>query len=302
MIKGEVVDIVKMGTEKYRVDLKDGRKLLSKSVVISVGQGMLRVPTPFSSILASSVRVHHSAKLSQEPYTGQRVLVIGGGSSAAQVSLLACSAGATQVVMCSRRPLVVRPFELESRWVHPRESGLKRFEFYTSHSPAKKLAFIRRERIASVTPFDMDKMQQFVKMGVMELKIANIDSVSEFEHFVRVGFKTNQGENVQEFDRIVLATGFELDVSRISIFQALLKRFHIAQTDGFPQLQQSLRWRADLDIFCVGAASALVEGPEAFNMLGARRAVSKVASSLLELPSVMTNGNTFGVLAKKKHK
>ena len=101
--------------------------------------GKWNVPAPFGELLASRLVLHteqllvEGRTLREEvtrrcPGEPGRVLVIGGGLSAAQAALAAFRAG-QRVLLRSRRPLQTRAFDIASEWLDVRHADRLRYEF-----------------------------------------------------------------------------------------------------------------------------------------------------------------------------
>lgn len=88
----------------------------------------------------------------------RRLLIVGGGLSAAQLALRAtgpCAAQYAEVVLCARAPLAVRPFDISSAWMGRHWSGAfceEELAFYRAQ-PYERAALLRAARPGgSVTP------------------------------------------------------------------------------------------------------------------------------------------------------
>ena len=122
------------------------RRVAAKAVILATGPvGRWVIPAPFEPLVAvgSPLVLHTEALLAQQVGTGAtlseeitrrcpggatRVLVIGGGISAAQAALAAFRAG-HRVVPRSRRPLRTRAFDVGSEWLDVRTADRLRFDF-----------------------------------------------------------------------------------------------------------------------------------------------------------------------------
>lgn len=85
------------------------------------------------------------------------------------------------------------------------------------------------------------------------------------------------------FGLVILATGVALDPSSSPIFKEIRKNFPATFVGGFPQLDESLRWSENEDIFVVGCNAGLQLGPGALNLMGAMRSGILVAEELHDL-------------------
>ena len=122
-------------------------KVAARAVILATGPvGKWNVPAPFEPHLASRLVLHTEELLAESKGTlreeitrvldstghaaeSARVLVIGGGISAAQAALAAFHAG-HHVVLRSRRQLQTRAFDIASEWLDARHAERLRFEFW----------------------------------------------------------------------------------------------------------------------------------------------------------------------------
>ena len=107
------------------------------------------------------------------------------------------------------------------------------------------------------------------------------------------------------FDQIILATGVSIEPLQSPLFQQVAAEFGAPTLDGFPLLNDSLRWVDDEDMFVLGANAMLELGPGALNLMGAMRGAKIVAEALRDVMwstgkdgtvSSLVDGNTYSVL------
>lgn len=294
MYKAKALDVSKE-SGLFKVVLSDGTCLISKSVVVSIGQGQPYVPEIFAPWMKEKMAVAHSSKLSSISFYQMEVCVIGGGSSAALCAIKACSDGCKKAILIHRRKIECRQFELQNEWISPKK-GLLQHEFFLQDTPEKRLAFIRRERRASMTPHEMSELKRLEGQGMLQMKVGEAKSINQIgENW----FEIHLEDSSIVCQKIIFDTGFRNRCEDDLLLSKIASRFPIKMTDGLPHLHTSLRWKKGLDLFVVGSYAALELGPEAFNMLGAARAARIVGSSLISVPKSFT-GNSFSVLSKQK--
>ena len=112
-------------------------KIMAKAVILATGpQGRWNIPEPFAPFMGSRLVMHteelftHDAPLSrvvsQQAAHCNKVLVVGGGLTAAQAALALVRSG-VHVVLRSRRPLQTRPFDLSKEWLDRKHIERLRF-------------------------------------------------------------------------------------------------------------------------------------------------------------------------------
>ena len=89
--------------------------------------------------------------------------------------------------------------------------------------------------------------------------------------------------NGESYGLVILATGVALDPSRSPLIAQLRSKFPTSFVGAFPELNSSLRWSKDEDIFVVGCNAGLQLGPGALNLMGAMRGGRLIAEELHEL-------------------
>ena len=127
------------GGAHYIVTLADGTEISATSVVLALG------PTGTPVIPAGIANVPHDQLIpwrlmneklpesSHRHHHHKSVLVVGGGLTAVQAAQH-CLRGGMRVILCSRRPLVERHFDLHECWFDKRRANGAGSDFY--HRPA----------------------------------------------------------------------------------------------------------------------------------------------------------------------
>ena len=214
----------------------------------------------------------------------QHVLVVGGGLTAAQTALRIVEEGNT-CVLCSRRPLHEKHFDVPVEWFDKRKTAecLSKFYQETIESRLQQLKEVRNG--GSIPPMYMERLRNFEGKGLTYW-------VGEVEHAFRENeIETGQSDNDEKipilfqektvlFDRIILATGVQPDCTANPFYKSVLEEFPITVHGGFPDVTQDLRWSEDSEIFVIGAMSALQVGPDAGNLMGMRRAAYVISDKL----------------------
>ncbi len=300
-MKGTAVDLAKndnlggIGADNadtsYTVTLSDGSEILCSSVVLALGPtGKPVIPEALRVVPNDRIIQWNRMKEYLEPHH-KRILVVGGGLTAVQVAQY-CLRSGKQVVLCSRRPLVERHFDIDICWVDRRSAGRQISEFY--HQPEEdRLAALKEVRGGgSVPPIYMDDIRKWEARGKLSL-VNGVDPKY-------IQCKGDGGEVVvaigndeMSFDCIILATGIIPDCMQNPLVKRYQEKCPCKIVGGFPSVSVDLEWSKNL--FVVGALASLNVGPDGGNIMGARRAASIVANSL-ECKSWLRDSDSGGAL------
>ena len=288
-------------TGKFKVHYKataNGRerKVAARAVILATGPvGKWNVPAPFEPHLASRLVLHteemvlagstSKGTLSEEitlrcPGKSARVLVIGGGISAAQAALAAYHAG-HEVVLRSRRPLRTRAFDIANEWLDVRHANRLRFEFLSLPMEKRRQA-VREAQSGGSVP---------AKYMVELCRLAEASSrmcleVDEETDRSKVSVSPD-GEHVfvngDAFAMVILATGVVTAPSCSPLYHSAGELIDGQTVDGLPSVDTRLRWAPDEDLFVLGANAVLELGPGGGNLMGAMRGARIVSNELHDL-------------------
>ena len=279
----------------------DGETITAKAVVFALGAATTPcVPPQFALSTApsdgapSGHTVVHSndwRALRDLAFTkADTVLVVGGGLSAAQAALRAMKRGAGRVVLCSRRKLCTRTYDLELEWMNRRSTkkGSARrclFEF-KGKALEERRSFVAKIRSGATVPGHY--LDLLAKADITHV----IDEVCEVEDMgggIRTVFRRAQPLVAT---KVILATGSRLDCEGIPLLRETATRFDLPVVSCLPAVDDSLRW-GDEDLFVVGALAQLQVGPDAGNLTGARRAAEICAAHLGSHDDLVDEGNVL---------
>ena len=297
-------------TGKYRVHYTVGakkKKVVAHAVILATGAvGKWNIPPPFEPHFASSPLILHTESmlakstgtLSEEVVrrcqsVSARVLVIGGGISAAQAALAAARSG-HQVVLRSRRPLMTRPFDIDAKWLDARMSERLRFKFLSL--PVEQRPAAIREAVSggSVPARYMEDLQRLSQTSSNSLRIEVDEDIDCSKVHIDEG-----GEHVvvngESFALVILATGVvNKPCSCSPVFQSVVENFEAPSVHGLPCVDSTLRWLPDEDLFVLGANAVVELGPGGLNLMGAMRGGRIVSKELHDLmwsqPAADENG------------
>eukprot|EP00536_Pseudo-nitzschia_multiseries_P000246 jgi/Psemu1/178014/e_gw1.3.301.1 len=283
-IQGKVADI------DHGEDTEDSGKqiITAKAVILAMGAvGTPIVPKVFQSLPPSKLCHWQNLKQNTSETKNDSILVVGGGLTAVQTAQYALRKypKAKQVVLCSRRPITEKNFDVSENWFDFRSSNRLIGDFY--HRPVgERLQILKQARGGGSVPSAyMDEIRchqdknpgQFVCVdGDIALSSAEIPSPCGAHEQ-----KQKQRQEF-EFDSVWLACGIQPNCSSNPLICNLLKRWPIETVGGFPCVSEDLEWSPSQcpNLLVVGSLSSLNTGPDAANLMGIRRSAAKVANSL----------------------
>ncbi len=259
--------------EGYRLELSKGA-IDCRALVLAPGlRGQERIPDWAAPLVASEPsRVRHAAdvEVGSEPLQGRRVLVVGGGLTAATLADAAACRGA-RVTLVSRHPLQCRLFDTDPGWVGPKYLR----PFHAEASPEARLRMIDRARgRASVTPELLDRLSACRRAGRIEI-LSDNEVVAVRREPGGLGVRLLGPSDLRPFDRIWLATGFAPSIERLGWLAGLGP---LPCHRGRPVLSPSLEVKPRC--FASGWMAEIEVGPIARNISGARHAAERIAASL----------------------
>ena len=261
-----VLDIKEVnGTELKEVVLSK-KTVYSKNIVLALGNPEPLVPKWANKLNAKVLHVF-APSCSEQEFKECNIAIIGGGLSAAQVALKSvrekfCTP-TKRVKVFSRHSLRKTQFDSEPGWMGPK---------YRSSFEKIKCPISKREKIntarhrGSVTPEVLRDFNKAVRNNEVELEILeNIDKNKE----------ENLCDCLNDFDVVVLATGFEKSVPNSNLVKRVSKEFKLELTPcGVPMLKDSIYWGQG--IYTSGALAEMRIGPIARNIPGARSVAREI--------------------------
>ena len=287
---------------RYRAASGGEHVVAARAVILATGPvGEWNIPKPFEPHMSSRLVLHTEGLIAGEnkgtlteeitrrcPGESARVLVIGGGISAAQAALAAVRAG-HKVVMRSRKPLKTCPFDLDHAWLDMRRADRLRFEFLCT--PIKKRRNVVREANSGGSVPD-NYMKELIEVSQASPDALTLEVDDTIDcSLVRIA---KDGEHVlvngETFAMVILATGVVTAPSigeNSPLFQSIKELLKAPTVDGLPRVDSRLRWVPHEDVFVLGANAVLELGPGGGNLMGAMRGARVVS---YELHSLMNPG------------
>lgn len=278
--------VLRVGYDRsgFRLVLEDGQELFTPKVVVAGGiQPFTRRPKIFDG-LPSSLVTHASEKQDFCKFRGRNILIIGGGQSALESTILLNEAGAS-VETLVREPLV--HWFGQKQWMHSRPI---RWVFYGAADvgPAGISLFAQRPSVFRQLPRRLqDKWRTrairpgaacWVKERSQGLEIRTSRFVTQARvQGEKLCVRLNDGTE-RVVDHVVLGTGYQVNISLYSYLPAtLLDR--ITQVDGYPCLNRAFETSVP-GLYFLGAPAAWSFGPLMRFVAGATFAAPALARGI----------------------
>ncbi len=210
----------------------------------------------------------------QDIPTGSRVAIIGGGITAAQVTIRLAKSGKYEPVLLSRRPLTCREFDSDPCYIG--DKCMRNFR--RQRCPGKRRELIRHARYpGSLTPEVHAELKFLLRDERVRHRQENISRAGYQENPLQVELWNAYRESIGSFDHVILCTGFEQGIpGGVFIQDAIRDRELPTAPCGYPMVKPSLEWTRNL--FVMGPLAELEMGPTARNITGARQACERIVS------------------------
>lgn len=199
---------------------------------------------------------------------GERVVIVGGGLTAAHLAAGAAARGAT-VHMVTRRPVETRSFDTDPGWLGP----LQLDGFCRIDDPARRLVECRAARGGGTVPGWMrSRLDSHVEDGSLVAhegcEVTNVELGPTGAAVV-----TLSDEAVIDADHLWLATGTVARIDALRCLSDLAQDVPII--DGLPVTNEALQLGPH-PVHVMGRLATLTMGPAAGNLWGAQRAANRI--------------------------
>ena len=288
----QVTNVEQIGDE-FVVSLDNGGKVSARRVVIAIGVGPFRYVPEVLGALPDGFVSHSFDHRDLSLFSGARVAVIGGGSSAIDVAGLLHERGCDVTLISRRAELRFTgrssrhsgPDPWWRRMRHP-PSGLGpglRSRFSTDaplfiHALPKKLRFefVRRHLGPAASRVMKDKVVGRVPLLLdRELIAAAVEGSG-------VALKLSKTDRLLEtlrFDHVIAATGFRVELNRLTLLSPSLRK-EIAEYKGAPILTRHFESSVP-GLYFIGLTAAASFGPLMRFTFGARYAARRLTRALV---------------------
>ncbi len=282
VVQGNVTDISPASLGKvtgFELGFDDGTRVTARRVVYAGGGASPNIPDWVASAKGDYPidRLKHTSqiRLAQEGVTtGERVLIVGSGLTSGHLAIGAVKRGAT-VKMMARRTYYEKQFDAEPGWLGPKY--LK--DFWAEKSWDVRAKQVKEARNGgSLTPAVFTKLRKLKAENQIEFhEHCQVRSLVWDNHEWSV--QCESGEVIQ-CDRIWVATGSQLNIQQHPLFTPVLEQYPIEVVQGFPVLDEQLRWKG-CPLYLMGGFAGLQVGPTARNLSGARMASERITAGII---------------------
>ncbi|MBK8263901.1 MAG: FAD/NAD(P)-binding protein [Nannocystis sp.] len=253
------------------VEMADGGRVEAEQVVLAVGSGDQPLWPEWAAPLRREGRIAHvfdpGFSVPDPPPWG-RVVVIGGGITAAQVALRLAADPLVSVTVVSRHPPRVHQFDSDPGWLGP----LHMRAFEREMDPGRRRAMIQGARHKGSMPAEV---QRALRRAIQAGAIAWIQGEVGRCQRAGEGLLLSCPSGPLSADFVLLATGFEARRPGGALVEGLISAEGLAcETCGYPRIDAGLRWHPR--VFVSGPLAELTLGPTARNIAGARRAAEAI--------------------------
>jgi FAD-dependent urate hydroxylase len=259
---------VEMTGRGFRLDLNDGDSVQVQRVVVATGISLFARRPPQFVGLPRTLVSHTSEHRNLKRFAGQRMVVIGAGQSALETAALLHELGAEVEVLA--RQLRVHWLDQKLRWLKSEANPIRPLLYPpTDVGPPglnlivatpelfKSLPRLLQEKIAyrSIRPAGSGWLVPRVRNVRITTGVA-VNSVRANGECLSLDLSDG---SKRALDHVMLATGYQVDVSRYEFLAArLLKELRVS--DGYPELNAGFESSVP-GLHFVGAPAARSFGP-----------------------------------------
>ena len=294
-----VVDVARAG-DGFRLTLDTGEQVSARKVVVATGLVSLQHVPDTLAALPPELLSHSSGHHDLAKFHGRRVVVIGAGQSACEMSALLNEAGA-EVTMLTRRPL---------KWYEPKKEdkpNARRSVYQRIRRPNFGLGPGWRTWFWSEMPYAFSFLPEAMRHtkayglfapagsgwikhrvdGVIPIHTGTLRSVAAHGGEVRLSVETAKGPVDLTADHVIAATGYRAEVSRLPFLDRL--QGDIQTFKGAPLLNRSFESSLP-GLHFVGFIGSTAFGPSMRFIYGTRFAARRVAQALSHLGEAKHRG------------
>lgn len=267
---------IEPGRHATRLALADGTTLVAAHVVLATDPARRCVPAWVADVPPVPVEaLAHAGDVDLRglDLSGQHVAVVGGGLTAGHLAAGAVDRGARVTLVC-RRPVQRRMFDTDPGWLGPKH--LRGFDRLADPVERLRVALAARDG-GSMPPWMSRRLGGLCDAGGLRVLAPMRVCAAE-----RCGDRLRLvlgDESRLAVDRLWLATGTRPDVAADRLTAALQARHPTRIIDGWPVLDEHLRWPGT-SVHVLGRLAMLALGPAAGNLWGARVGAARVADAI----------------------
>jgi thioredoxin reductase len=279
----------------FELTMEDGERLQSKSVVVALGIGpFFYRPEAFADI-PRELAPHSSDFNEFSRFKGKRVAVLGRGQSSLESAALLHENGANVEIFTRDPALIYRPYAWRKYIFRAMTSG-PLLPFSYKVMPPTDLGDVWTSRkMAHPELFRKQSPEMQLKLLRMcarpigaywlepRLKNVPVHTNVSVKSAARNGSKLNvtfSDGKTEEFDFVVCATGYHIDVSKYSIFENSLQQRIKKTAEGYPVLDTNLQTTVS-GLYMAGVIGEKTLGPTLRFVTGTSNAGPRIAAGIV---------------------
>jgi thioredoxin reductase len=289
-----MVKTVSRTSAGLEVTLEDGERIASRAVVLAMGIGLFKYrPVEFVP-LPCELAPHSSDFRDMAMFRGRRVAIVGKGQSALEYAALMHENGAEVDVITRAPAIAFRPFP----W---RKHLFRQLTGWGPCTPLSHMVFpptdlgdIRTARMMAnpdsfrrQSPDVQDRLLKdcarpvgayWLPARLQHVRVrANLTTARAEVAGRRVRLTFNDG-TTEVYDRVVLATGYRIDVSKYHVLDVALRRELQRTSDGYPVLSTGLETSVE-GLYMAGVVGEKTLGPTLRFVTGTSNAGPRLAAA-----------------------
>lgn len=268
----------------FRLTFDDGEVVEARKVVAAIGISAFAHTPPLLAVLPASAVSHSADHGPLDGFAGRRVAVIGGGASAIELTALLRERGASPTLVARTRSLAFasppasRLRSLFKRALRPNSGlGVGWYLRLCANAPEAFAALpgpLRRHLVRhTLGPLGGPGLR--ARLGDAPIHLGHrLDTVATEKDRIRISLRGGRTP-VIEAEHIIAATGYRVDLGRLSFLPAEL-RARIRSVGGAPILSAAYQ-SSVAGLYFIGPIAANSVGPVARFVYGAEHAAAALA-------------------------
>ncbi|QOR67661.1 SidA/IucD/PvdA family monooxygenase [Cytobacillus suaedae] len=260
----------------WRVTTENGEDFFTKNIVISISiNDQFNLPDWASEVKAKLPnQLYHvfDENIDEVGALKPPIVIIGGGITAAHLSIKLSNLYPGKVTLVKRHPFRVHDFDSDSGWLGPKKLQL----YYKFKTYEERRQSINKARNKGSIPKEiLLKLKKLERDNKLLIQDGEIQSTRINEEKITLVLD-NQTISAQT---IVCSTGFVSSLPSQQWLKELIEEHQLkCATCGYPIINHSLEWCSHL--YVSGPLAELEIGPVARNISGARMAADRIVRSL----------------------